>query len=82
MGFRLEDLDEPYVGDLALALGAAQAPSSYAENAAHCRARRFHKNGGAVYTLAEGFPHLLLEHCLRQLTSCSRPGAALPERIR
>jgi DNA-binding transcriptional ArsR family regulator len=67
--FALVSVDELCVGDLALALRISMDQSSYAlkqlRNADLVRTRR---DGRVIYyRLADGFPHQLLEHCLRQL---------------
>jgi ArsR family transcriptional regulator, lead/cadmium/zinc/bismuth-responsive transcriptional repressor len=66
------------VGDLALALGASEDAVSYALKLLRTAGLvSYRKEGRAVfYRLAEGFPHQLVEHCLRQLlTISSRAGA-------
>ena len=67
--FCLVAVDELCVGDLALALGVSMDQSSYAlkllRTAGLVEARR---DGRVMYyRLADGFPHQLLDHCLRQL---------------
>lgn len=67
--FALVSVDELCVGDLGLALGISMDQSSYAlkqlRSAALVQTRR---DGRVIYyRLADGFPHQLLEHCLRQL---------------
>lgn len=68
--FALVSVDELCVGDLALALADVnEDQTSYAlktlRNAGLVQTRR---NGRVInYRLADGFPHQLLEHCLRQL---------------
>jgi ArsR family transcriptional regulator, lead/cadmium/zinc/bismuth-responsive transcriptional repressor len=67
--FALVAVDEICVGDLAIALGVNEDQASYAlrqlRSAGLVESRR---HGRVVYSrLAEGFPHPLLEHCLRQL---------------
>src|SRR5262249_25140980 len=74
--FALVAVDELCVGDLALALGVNEDQASYAlkqlRAAGLVESRR---DGRVVYSrLAAGFPHQLLEHCLRQLLTISRPG--------
>jgi ArsR family transcriptional regulator, lead/cadmium/zinc/bismuth-responsive transcriptional repressor len=69
MLFCLAAVDELCVGDLAMALDISMDQSSYAlrllRTAGLVRPRR----AGRViyYRLADGFPHQLLDHCLRQL---------------
>lgn len=67
--FALVSVDELCVGDLALALSVSMDQSSYAlkqlRSAALVQTRR---DGRVIYyRLADGFPHQLLQHCLRQL---------------
>ena len=65
------------VGDLALALGASEDAVSYALKLLRtARLVSYRKEGRVVfYRLADGFPHQLVEHCLRQLLTISpQPG--------
>lgn len=68
--FALVSVDELCVGDLAIALeDVSEDQTSYAlktlRNAGLVQTRR---DGRVInYRLADGFPHQLLEHCLRQL---------------
>jgi DNA-binding transcriptional ArsR family regulator len=67
--FALVSVDELCVGDLALALDISMDQSSYAlkllRSAGVVQTRR---DGRVIfYRLADGFPHQLLDHCLRQL---------------
>lgn len=69
MLFCLVAVDELCVGDLAMALDISMDQSSYAlkqlRGSGLVQARR---DGRVMYyRLAEGFPHQLLDHCLRQL---------------
>lgn len=69
MLFSLVSVDELCVGDLAMALDISMDQSSYGlkllKSAGLVQARR---DGRVIYyRLAEGFPHQLLDHCLRQL---------------
>jgi DNA-binding transcriptional ArsR family regulator len=69
MLFCLVSVDELCVGDLALALDISMDQSSYAlkqlKSSGLVQARR---DGRVMYyRLADGFPHQLLDHCLRQL---------------
>jgi DNA-binding transcriptional ArsR family regulator len=69
MLFCLVSVDELCVGDLALALDISMDQSSYAlrllRGAGLVQTRR---DGRVIYyRLADGFPHQLLDHCLRQL---------------
>jgi DNA-binding transcriptional ArsR family regulator len=73
MLFALVSVDELCVGDLALALDISMDQSSYAlkqlRSAGLVQSRR---DGRVIYyRLADGFPHQLLEHCLRQLLTIS-----------
>jgi DNA-binding transcriptional ArsR family regulator len=66
------------VGDLTLALGdVSEDQTSYAlktlRNAGLVQTRR---DGRVInYRLADGFPHQLLEHCLRQLLTITEKAA-------
>jgi DNA-binding transcriptional ArsR family regulator len=78
--FALVSVEELCVGDLAIALGdVSEDQTSYAlkalRNAGLVQTRR---EGRIInYRLADGFPHQLLEHCLRQLlTISSKDGLA------
>jgi ArsR family transcriptional regulator, lead/cadmium/zinc/bismuth-responsive transcriptional repressor len=63
------------VGDLALALGASEDAVSYALKLLRTAGLVSYRKEGRVvyYRLAEGFPHQLVEHCLRQLLSITSP---------
>jgi ArsR family transcriptional regulator, lead/cadmium/zinc/bismuth-responsive transcriptional repressor len=65
------------VGDLALALDASPDSVSYALKMLRTAGLVDHRKDGRVvyYRLADGFPHELVQHCLRQLLSIS-PGSA------
>ncbi|MGH3418401.1 MAG: ArsR/SmtB family transcription factor [Streptosporangiaceae bacterium] len=67
--FALVSVKELCVGDLALALSISMDQSSYAlkqlRGAGLVQTRR--ESRVIYYRLADGFPHQLLEHCLRQL---------------
>ena len=65
------------VGDLALALGVSEDAVSYALKLLRTGGLVSNtKEGRAVfYRLADGFPHDLVEHCLRQLLTITAPGA-------
>jgi DNA-binding transcriptional ArsR family regulator len=76
MLFSLVSIDELCVGDLALALDISMDQSSYAlkllKTAGLVESRRV---GRVIYyRLADGFPHQLLDHCLRQLLTISAEG--------
>jgi ArsR family transcriptional regulator, lead/cadmium/zinc/bismuth-responsive transcriptional repressor len=67
--FALSAADELCVGDLATALDASEDAMSYALRLLRTAGLvQFRKEGRVVYyRLADGFPHRLLEHCLREL---------------
>jgi DNA-binding transcriptional ArsR family regulator len=67
--FALGTAGELCVGDLALALDVTEDQVSYALKMLRLAGlASFRKDGRmAFYRLSDGFPHQLLEHCLRQL---------------
>lgn len=68
--FALVSVDELCVGDLAMALGdVTEDQVSYALKLLRTANLVQTRREGRVinYRLADGFPHQLLEHCLRQL---------------
>jgi ArsR family transcriptional regulator, lead/cadmium/zinc/bismuth-responsive transcriptional repressor len=73
--FALVAVDELCVGDLALALGINEDQASYALKQLRAPGLVSSRREGRViyYRLAEGFPHQLLEHCLRQLLTIAKP---------
>src|ERR1700753_952307 len=73
--FALSAAGELCVGDLALALEATEDQVSYALKMLRLAGMvSFRKDGRMVfYRLSDGFPHPLLEHCLRQLLSIASP---------
>ena len=73
--FALSAGGELCVGDLALALGATEDQVSYALKMLRLAGLvSFRKDGRMVfYRLSDGFPHPLLEHCLRQLLTIAAP---------
>src|SRR6516164_855378 len=75
--FALSAAGELCVGDLALALDATEDQVSYALKILRlARLVSFRKDGRVVfYRLSDGFPHQLLEHCLRQLLTIASPEA-------
>ena len=75
--FALAAGEELCVGDLALALDATEDQVSYALKILRiARLVSFRKDGRVVfYRLSDGFPHQLLEHCLRQLLTIASQGA-------
>jgi len=73
--FALAAGGELCVGDLALALDATEDQVSYALKMLRLAGlASFRKDGRIVYyRLSDGFPHPLLEHCLRELLSIAVP---------
>jgi DNA-binding transcriptional ArsR family regulator len=76
MLFSLIAVDELCVGDLAMALGISMDQSSYGlkllKGAGLVESRR---DGRVMYyRLADGFPHQLLDQCLRQLLTIAKEG--------
>jgi DNA-binding transcriptional ArsR family regulator len=73
--FALSGGGELCVGDLALALAVTEDQVSYALKMLRLSGLvSFRKDGRMVfYRLSDGFPHQLLEHCLRQLLSIAVP---------
>ena len=73
--FALSASEELCVGDLALALGSTDDAVSYALKLLRTAGLvSFRKDGRVVfYRLSDGFPHQLLEHCLRQLLTIAVP---------
>ena len=73
--FALVSAGEMCVGDLALALDATEDQVSYALKMLRLAGLvAFRKDGRMVfYRLSDGFPHPLLEHCLRQLLTIAAP---------
>src|SRR5215469_14173849 len=73
--FALSAAHELCVGDLALALDASEDQVSYALRMLRLAGLvTFRKEGRMVfYRLSDGFPHQLLEHCLRQLLAIAAP---------
>lgn len=71
--FALVAVDRLCVGDLALVLGVSEDSVSYGLKLLRTAGLvTFIKEGRVVYySLAEVFPHPLLEHCLRQLVAIS-----------
>jgi DNA-binding transcriptional ArsR family regulator len=73
--FALSAVDRLCVGDLALALGVTEDAVSYGLRMLRTAGLvAFRKEGRVVfYSLAPGFPHALLEHCLRELLGIATP---------
>jgi len=73
--FALVAAEELCVGDLALALEVTEDQVSYALKMLRLAGLvSFRKDGRVVfYRLSDGFPHPLLEHCLRQLLTIVSP---------
>ena len=67
--FALVSVDELCVGDIAMALDISMDQSSYALKLLRGAGLVQSRRDGRVmyYQLADGFPHQLLDHCLRQL---------------
>ena len=74
--FALSTAGELCVGDLALALEVTEDQVSYALKMLRLAGLvGFRKDGRmSFYRLSGGFPHQLLEHCLRQLLTIASPG--------
>lgn len=74
--FGLVSVDELCVGDLALALDISMDQSSYALKQLRTAGLVQSRRDGRVmfYRLADGFPHQLLDHCLRQLLTIAQEG--------
>jgi ArsR family transcriptional regulator, lead/cadmium/zinc/bismuth-responsive transcriptional repressor len=75
--FALAAADELCVGDLALALGATEDQVSYGLKMLRLTGLVDYRRDGRLvcYRLSDGFPHQLLEHCLRQLLTIAAPHA-------
>src|SRR5713226_5918786 len=75
--FALSAAGELCVGDLALALEVTEDQVSYAVKMLRLAGLvSFRKDGRIVYyRLSDGFPHPLLEHCLRELLTIAIPEA-------
>ena len=73
--FALATAGELCVGDLALALDVTEDQVSYGLKMLRLAGLvSFRKDGRIVYyRLSDGFPHQLLEHCLRQLLTIAAP---------
>ncbi|MDA8318992.1 MAG: metalloregulator ArsR/SmtB family transcription factor [Actinomycetota bacterium] len=73
--FALAAAGELCVGDLALALEVNDDQVSYALKMLRMAGLvSFRKDGRlACYRLSDGFPHPLLEHCLRELLTIASP---------
>ena len=80
--FALVTAGELCVGDLALALDVTEDQVSYGLKMLRLAGLVSYRKDGRVvyYRLRDGFPHQLLEHCLRQLLTIAVPeaGHALP----
>lgn len=75
--FALASAGELCVGDLALALEVTEDQVSYGLKMLRLTGLVCFRRDGrmACYRLSDGFPHLLLEHCLRQLLTIAAPEA-------
>ena len=73
--FALSAADELCVGDLALALAVTEDQVSYALKMLRLAGLvSFRKDGRMVcYRLSDGFPHQMLEQCLRELLTIAVP---------
>src|SRR5260370_10318105 len=73
--FALSAASELCVGDLALALDVTEDQVSYALKMLRLAGMvAFRKDGRMVcYRLSDGFPHRLLEQCLRELLTIAAP---------
>jgi DNA-binding transcriptional ArsR family regulator len=82
--FALVSAGELCVGDLALVLDATEDQVSYALKMLRLAGLvSFRKDGRMVfYQLSDGFPHPLLEHCLRQLLTIAAPEARTAPEVR
>lgn len=76
--FALSSAGELCVGDLARALDVSEDAISYALRLLRTAGLvTFRKEGRIVfYRLADGFPHQLLEHCLRELLTIATKEAS------
>jgi ArsR family transcriptional regulator, lead/cadmium/zinc/bismuth-responsive transcriptional repressor len=76
--FALVTAEELCVGDLALALDVTEDQVSYGLKVLRLAGLvSFRRDGRMVcYRLSDGFPHQLLEHCLRQLLTIAAPPQA------
>jgi ArsR family transcriptional regulator, lead/cadmium/zinc/bismuth-responsive transcriptional repressor len=75
--FALVTAGELCVGDLALALDVTEDQVSYGLKMLRLAGLVCSRRAGRMvcYRLSDGFPHPLLEHCLRQLLTIAAPGA-------
>jgi ArsR family transcriptional regulator, lead/cadmium/zinc/bismuth-responsive transcriptional repressor len=78
--FALAAAEELCVGDLALALGVTEDQVSYGLKMLRLAGMVGFRRAGRLvcYRLSDGFPHQLLEHCLRQLLTIAAPHADAP----
>jgi DNA-binding transcriptional ArsR family regulator len=79
--FALATAGELCVGDLALALDVTEDQVSYGLKMLRLAGLvSFRRDGRLVcYRLSDGFPHQLLEHCLRQLLTIAAPPGGTPQ---
>jgi len=75
--FALVSAGELCVGDLALVLDVTQDQVTYALKMLRLAGLVSYRKAGRMvfYRLSDGFPHPLLEHCLRQLLTIAVPEA-------
>lgn len=80
--FALSAASELCVGDLALALEVNEDQVSYALKMLRLAGLVIFRKDGrmAFYRLSDGFPHPLLEHCLRELLTIASPEAGADAR--
>jgi DNA-binding transcriptional ArsR family regulator len=74
MLFALVSVDELCVGDVATTLDISMDQASYGLKMLRSAGLVETRRDGRVihYRLADGFPHQLLEHCMRELLTISR----------
>jgi DNA-binding transcriptional ArsR family regulator len=75
--FALVSAGELCVGDLAMVLDVTQDQVTYALKLLRFAGLVSSRKAGrlVIYRLSDGFPHPLLEHCLRQLLTIAVPEA-------
>lgn len=75
--FALVSAGELCVGDLAVVLDVTQDQITYALKLLRFAGLVSSRKAGrlVIYRLSDGFPHPLLEHCLRQLLTIAAPEA-------
>ena len=80
--FALVTAEELCVGDLALALDVTEDQVSYGLKMLRLAGLvSFRRDGRMIcYRLSDGFPHQMLEHCLRQLLTIADPHGSEAQR--